>query len=206
MLRSMIRRGDNTADHRGERNLAKKMDTQLPVGTSYQTANDAETHAGFQPVANEIERQFDLEMEFDSSSDTKIGIFLGFIVIVIVQLAFATDLDGIGDQGAVSFILFFTGLQWIAISGWKALVAYGPRKYPVGHDLGNLIRHYSQTREMRNDAIYSQMYISSKIEEAGLLVQVMMEEKKRLMKSMQNYFFFGVIVVLLSQVFSMVVV
>lgn len=157
-------------------------------------------------MAKEIERQFNLEMDFDESSDTKIGIFLGFIVVVIVQLALATDLDGVQDQGAASFILFFTGLQWIAISGWKALVAYGPRKYPIGHDLGNLIMHYSQTGEMRSDAIYSQMYISSKIEEAGVLVQRMMERKKRLMKSMQNYFFFGVIVILLSQVISMLVV
>lgn len=186
--------------------MAKDMDTQRPDRNSQQAGSDAETHAGFLPVASEIERQFDLEMQFDSSSDTKIGIFLGFIVIVIVQLAFATDLDGIEEQGAASFILFFTGLQWIAISGWKALVAYGPRKYPIGHDLGNLIRYYSQTREMRNDAVYSQMYVSSKIEEAGVLAQKMMEEKKRLMKSMQNYFFFGVIIILLSQVFSMLVV
>jgi len=160
---------------------------------------------GFAPIASEIRRQFDLEMDFDQSSDTKIGIFLGFIVLVIAQVAFNTNLSSANDWGWLQFILYFTGMQWIIISGWKALRAYGPRKYPIGHKLDSLIEYYSQTEKMKTSPVYSEMYISSKIEQASVQVQEIMEEKKRLIHSMQSYFFFGIVIILFSQIVDVVI-
>jgi hypothetical protein len=68
------------------------MDQAKSGSVSPQGALESDFEPGFAPIAAEIRRQFDLEIEFDGSSDTKIGIFLGFIVIVIVQLSLNTDL------------------------------------------------------------------------------------------------------------------
>ena len=154
----------------------------------------------FSYIALEIKRQFDLEMDFDNASDTKIGIFLGFIVIVLTGLALNVDMTSMRKEGAVSFILFFTGIQFILISGWKAEKAFGPREYPVGHKLDHIFSKYKNDKNMQKKPVLCEIYITSKMAEASEEIELLMKEKKRLIKSMQNFFFYGIVLILISQI------
>ena len=107
----------------------------------------------FERVASEIRRQHDLVTKTDESLETKLGISLGFIFLVLSQIAFRPEFTGLASKGNPLFFVFVGGLIAIFVSimmGIKGFFfvtdyATGPRieymidAYENGEDLNQVI-------------------------------------------------------------------
>jgi hypothetical protein len=107
----------------------------------------------FEYIAAEIKRQHDLVTKIDDSLETKIGITLGFIFLVLSQIAFRSEFINLASKNTLLFVVFLCGLGAIFISillGIKGFFfvtyyATGPRieyminAYENGDDLNQVI-------------------------------------------------------------------
>ena len=102
----------------------------------------------FDDIFEEIKRQFNVLNGFDSSHDSKIGIFLGFIILAIVQLLTYDKLSERFLATNLSSGIFFSSLLIIGYSFYAAIKAYFMKKYNIGPDIIPLINNYREGEEI----------------------------------------------------------
>jgi hypothetical protein len=104
---------------------------------------DAERKDQFEYIAAEIRRQHDVVTKIDDSLDTKIGIILGFIFLVLSQIAFRPELLGLAARNFPLFLVFLGSLVVIflaIIMGIKGLSFV--RDYDIGPRIAGIIHEY----------------------------------------------------------------
>lgn len=104
---------------------------------------DTERKDQFEYIAAEIRRQHDVVTKIDESLDTKIGIILAFIFLVLSQIAFRPELTGLATKSFPLFVAFLCGFAAILLSiimGIKGL--FFVRSYDIGPRISNLIDGY----------------------------------------------------------------
>ncbi|MGB8310834.1 MAG: hypothetical protein WCE81_03085 [Halobacteriota archaeon] len=75
--------------------------------------DDTKRDNDFKLISDELKRQFDLRMRFDDSHDAKFGIILGFIMVIIVQIALTTEYTNIVMANPIAFAFFLIGFAAI---------------------------------------------------------------------------------------------
>ena len=114
---------------------------------------DTERKDQFDYIAAEIRRQHDIVTKIDDSLDTKIGIILGFIFLVLSQIAFRPELLGLAARNFPLFLVFSCSLVIIFIAlgmGIKGLSFV--RDYDIGPRIADIIDEYKAGQNL-NQAI-----------------------------------------------------
>ena len=88
----------------------------------------------FERLSEELQRQFELRWQADVVVDTKTGIILGFIMLILVQIALSVGLIGAITSRSVNFItvIFSVGYALIFCSFVVGMMSFWIGEYYVG--------------------------------------------------------------------------
>lgn len=153
----------------------------------------------FDVISDEIKRQYELGMKIDDSHDTKIGIILGFTIMVLAQIILNKDFIEFILLNKYSSIMFFIGISIMCFSAYSGIRAYFLRKYAVGAEISDLIKQY-RNGEVRD---YKKV-ITREIYDSHTHNSKNSQNKAQYIKNMFISFFIGFLVILLSRVAYMV--
>ena len=96
----------------------------------------------FREISEEIKRQYELILSTDTALDTKTGIILGFVILIIVQIITAQSFIASMTKNGISMLLFSFGFSSILLSGFLGFRAYLVRPYEYGPEIPDLITQY----------------------------------------------------------------
>jgi hypothetical protein len=102
----------------------------------------------FEYIAAEIRRQADLANKIDDSLDTKISIMLGFILLVLSQVALRSELVDLVTKGNLSSYIFIGGFVIVFFSIVAGLLGYFVSDYYFGPNIPLLIEYYRRNRNL----------------------------------------------------------
>lgn len=148
-----LRRNKATAVERPKLSSQKRQQPDERISKREEGSGKLDKKDSFEYIAAEIRRQHDLVTKTDESLETKLGISLGFIFLVLSQIAFRPEFTGLASKGNPLFFVFVGGLIAIFVSimmGIKGFFfvtdyATGPRieyminAYENGEDLNQAI-------------------------------------------------------------------
>ncbi len=154
----------------------------------------------FKPIIDEIKRQYDLQMRIDNSHDTKIGIMLGFILIVLAQITLSEAFLNEIIKNQISLIIFTIGLLSILYAGYSGIRAYFIRKYNVGPRIYDLVEQYRKGEKRDYNKV-----ISRKIYDAFIENTSISQNKANRIKKMFVSFFIGFVLIIISKIILMVI-
>jgi|GEM_PF-466626 len=103
----------------------------------------------FEYIADEIRRQHEVVSKVYESLDTKIGVILAFIFVVLTQLAFRPELTGLAAKNVVLFSFFLFGLGAVIASivmGMIGLFFIG--LYDIGPQIADLVDEYKAGKDL----------------------------------------------------------
>lgn len=150
----------------------------------------------FNHIANEIKRQYDVELRIDDSLDTKTGIILGFIFIVTAQILLNKDFIILATKDLPHIAIFAIGFFSIVLSICMGLCAYFVRKYKLGPEIYELIGLYNNVDEDIDFSELIPIQINKAIEENG----IMLTSKSKYVKLMLIAFFIGVMWIAITEI------
>jgi hypothetical protein len=148
----------------------------------------------FEPIKREIYRQYDEISKAVDSLDTKIGIGLGFVFLVISQLV-VNDIVRLPDEGNVpsETLLAVLGFAALLLSGLFGLAAFSIRGFGGGPTIPELVEQYLGGEDRNYDmAIARLVYDSHQVNKNHA------RNKAFWAKSMFIAFLIGMIVVAIS--------
>lgn len=119
---------------------------------------DLEHGNQFEYIAAEIRRQHDVVSRIDDSLDTKISIILGFIFLVLAQIAFRPELTGLATKNVPLSLIFWCGIGAIFLSilmGIKGL--WFVSDFDIGGRIEQIIDKYKAGKDL-NQAISRAIY------------------------------------------------
>jgi hypothetical protein len=152
-------------------------------------------HADFEDIRTEIRRQYDLLVQKDESTDTKTGIMLGFIVIVITQLSLNGDFLTSIQESWISKFSFAVGLGFILYAGYAGFTAFFQRKFYRGVAIARLLAQYRDGRIMDYTAA-----INSALFQAYQKNLLIAESKRKYISRMMLCFLIGSVSIVLTRV------
>ena len=125
-------------------------------------------------------------IDYDSSLDSKIGIFLGFAFVVFVQVillgAFVLSLTNL-ELGVYAIGTFFLFLS--IFEGLRAYLIRGKDGYPVGADISEILETYA-------DNIDYETVIQDSMFDAFREVLETAQLKRRITRFMAAFFIIGI--------------
>lgn len=154
----------------------------------------------FKVISNEIKRQFELQMKIDDSHDTKIGIMLGFIIIVLAQIVLNNPFLNSILLDKYSLIFFSLGIICIIYAGYSGIRAYFIRKYNIGPKISELVKQYKNGENRDYNKV-----ISRKIYDAFVDNSTTTQNKSKYIKKMFISFFVGFVFIVISSIIRMVI-
>ncbi len=157
------------------------------------------TNTNFHVISDEIKRQYDLQIKIDDSHDTKIGIMLGFILVVLAQITLSKEFTDIIVKNNVSLLVFIIGIFGVLYSGYAGIRAYFIRKYNLGPKISELIEQYKNGEKRDYEKV-----ISRKIYDAFVENSIITQNKAKYIKKMFVSFFIGFMIIILSKLITMV--
>jgi hypothetical protein len=179
------------ARKRRKRHLEKIKLAYEPGPHEYRTTREQD----FERLSRELQRQFELLLQFDTSIDTKSGIILGFIMLIIAQialnLAFA---DTITSHSLGTTMLFTAGYAFILISFAVGMLGFWIHKYDLGPDVYHKMFPLWWNKEEK----YYSMNIFSRIAKAYDRNESIRQKKVKYLRSMLGLFVVGLALIVLS--------
>jgi len=136
----------------------------------------------------------------DDSHDTKIGIMLGFILIVLAQITLSETFLNEIIKNQISLIIFTVGLLSILCATYFGIRAYFIRKYNVGPKIFDLVEQYRKGEKRDYNKV-----ISRKIYDAFVENTSISQNKANRIKKMFVSFFVGFVLITVSKIISMVI-
>ena len=146
---------------------------------------------------DEIQKQRDILLRADDSLDTKIGIILGFMFLVIAQILLNKDFINLvaKDFPHILFIVFAADFIFIIISVFLGIKAYSIRIFDIGPDISDIIQK-RQGYEVWN---LNKAMLDAVGESIPKICSVH-KDKARCVNIMLSMFFIGVIVLALIEI------
>jgi hypothetical protein len=95
----------------------------------------------FSLIAHEIERQYDTTSDSNHIITEKVGILLGFIILIFVQIGL-TDVFTSVQLSIVGLHILYFGIISLSIAFIIGVYLFVVRKYPLGPDSSELIKCY----------------------------------------------------------------
>ena len=178
----------------------KRLRACLPQWQGLGRDGDKMKDSEFKPIIDEIKRQYDLQMKMDDSHDTKIGIMLGFILIVLAQITLSETFLNEIIKNQISLIIFTVGLLSILCATYFGIRAYFIRKYNVGPKIFDLVEQYRKGEKRDYNKV-----ISRKIYDAFVENTSISQNKANRIKKMFVSFFVGFVLITVSKIISMVI-
>jgi len=154
----------------------------------------------FKPIIDEIKRQYDLQMRIDNSHDTKIGIMLGFILIVLAQITLSEAFLNEVTKNQISLIIFTVGLLSILYATYYGIRAYFIEKYNIGPKIFDLVEQYRKGEKRDYNKV-----ISRKIYDAFVENTSISQNKTNRIKKMFVSFFIGFVLITVSKIILIVI-
>ncbi|MHB1348170.1 MAG: hypothetical protein ACYCXK_11845 [Candidatus Humimicrobiaceae bacterium] len=149
-------------------------------------------------IGDEVIRQFDLLLKIQDSHDAKIGIILGFIILILVQIFLrigSMKLCFNSLYQSINSIFNIIGFILILYSGIAGLIAYFSRSYNIGPNIDDLIREYEKKSVKDFEKIiYGTINKSYK---NNLLVS---KRKSSFMNQMMIFFYIGFILIIIPNI------
>jgi len=149
----------------------------------------------FNHIADEIKRQYDVVLRLDDSLDTKTGIILGFIFLVIVQITLNVDFIHLVEKGVLHFTIFAVGLSFIVYSVYSGIRAYFIREYGLGPEILDLIAQYENGEKREFVKVISREISDSLSSNMDIL-----QKKAKYAKRMIPTFFIGVLSIIIIEI------
>ena len=131
----------------------------------------------------------------DDSNDTKIGIMLGFILVVLAQITISKGFIDLVFSEFLSQITFCLGFLILLYGGYCGLSAYDVKKYSLGPDLTGLIEQFKEGKVRDYSKAISKETYNALTRNARTT-----QKKVGYMKTMFEAFFIGLILIILSRV------
>jgi len=150
-------------------------------------------------ISDEIKRQYESQMKVDDSHDTKIGISLGFIILVLAQITLSNEFTDLILSRQSSMIIFSIGILTLLYSGYSGIRAYFIRKYHLGPRISDLIDQYKNGEERDYDKVVSRGIYDAFIENS-----IISQNKAKYIKKMFISFFVGFIFIIISKIITLV--
>jgi hypothetical protein len=152
----------------------------------------------FRAIAAEIKRQFDLVIKADDALDTKTGILLGFILLIIAQVALNKDFFSLITRSSAELAVFFVGFIFLILAAGAGILAYLTREYAVGVNTKVLFGQFKEG-EIRN----YDMAISGEMQNSLFQNREKMETKDRYIKTMMVAFPIGLVIIAMLDLSAM---
>ena len=151
-----------------------------------------ESDPTFRIFSDEIKRQYDLQFKVGESHDSKLGILLGFIIVIITQIIFYKDFTNL----IVSSKIFLYGFSVIYFSGVLGAVTYITRRFPGGPEILGLLKQYERGEKRDFDKV-----ISRKIFDSDQEISEINKIKSMIINIMIFCFFLGILFIMISRVY-----
>jgi hypothetical protein len=157
------------------------------------------SNKSFNIISDEIKRQYELQMKVDDSHDTKIGIALGFILVVLAQITLSNQFTDLILNNKASMVVFSLGIFGLLYSGYAGIRAYFIRKYHLGPRVSDLIEQYRNGEKRDYDKV-----IARNIHDAFIENSIISQNKAKYIKKMFILFFVSFIFIIISKIITLV--
>jgi hypothetical protein len=97
-------------------------------------------------ISDELKRQIPLLIQYDSSIDSKTGIFLGFVFLVFIQVILLGSF--VLKLSTAELKIYAVGIVFLFSSIAVGMVAYLKRSYMVGVDVAEVVDSYVGGKEL----------------------------------------------------------
>jgi hypothetical protein len=151
-------------------------------------------HPGFDPIQKEILRQYEQGIRTSESLDSKIGIMLGFIFVIIGIISSISNPISLNQSIPPQGIILIAGMALLLIAAFLGFWAYYMRRFQGGADPDELIEMY----RMQPDRDF-EMIIARKIDESRIHNRDLNREKAKLTKIMFIIFFLALLMIVISR-------
>jgi hypothetical protein len=182
---------EEAADERRKRHLEKIKHAYEPGPHQDRTAREQD----FERLSKELQRQFELLLQFDTSVDTKSGIILGFIMLIIAQIALNLGfIDTITSHALSTTALFLAGFAFVLLSFAVGMLGFWIHKYELGPD----VYHNMFPLWWNKEEKYYSMNIFSKVANAYDKNELIRQKKVKHLRGMLSLFMIGLVLILAS--------
>lgn len=144
----------------------------------------------FDIIAEEFTRQYGVKADFSQAQVDKIGIMLGFILLILVQISLTNDLINKPFNSDLGLVLFDIGFLLIGLSAIIGMAHYFVKEYPIGYNVVKLLNHFKSA-----DEINYKTKIAGAIYNAQLELDNICKKRALSMKVMMIIFSIGVLLV-----------
>lgn len=93
-------------------------------------------------ICDEIRRQFDYVWRGSDSNSSKAGILLGFVVVILIQVALSRLFSDLIPQASPILLILAAGYLSVLASGFFCVSAFKFKKYHVGPEIDDLVKLY----------------------------------------------------------------
>lgn len=158
--------------------------------------NDEEEikHSGFEAIRQEILRQYEQGIRTSESLDSKIGIMLGFIFLIIGIISSIANPISLNQSIPPHVVILIAGMALLLIAAFLGFWAYYMRRFQGGADPDELIETY-RTQPNRD----FEMIIARKIDDSRIHNLDVNRKKARLTKAMFIIFFLALLMIVISR-------
>lgn len=162
-------------------------------------SDDEKRDKDFKLISDELKRQFDILLRFDDSHDTKSGIILGFIMIVIIQISLTTEYTNLVLTKPIALVFFFFGFAVIFCSFLLGVYGFNLRSY----NLGPIIKNLENQWKVKKEKNYTKNIFGA-IWKAHESNKPIVDKKAKYVKRMLLTFSIGLVFIVLSKIAVMV--
>lgn len=148
-------------------------------------------------IYKEAARQYDVLNDSVNAQSDKIGVLLGFIFLIIVQVSLTNDLIDNPFHYQIALYIFYLGYLLLLIAAFIGICLFFVRDYPVGHGIVPLMDWFN----LKADVNYYQKINDKIVESLGKLISIN-NERAYYIKSMIIFFSIGVFLVVIPRILS----
>ncbi|MDD9953394.1 MAG: hypothetical protein OXR66_03595 [Candidatus Woesearchaeota archaeon] len=145
----------------------------------------------FQAIKEEIVRQYEIGRRTDETHDTKAGIMLGFIMLVLASIIVREDVLRSIFGNRIATVFFSLGVAGILYALYEGFRGYAIREYVAGANLPDLLTQYRKGKKRNYENV-----IMGAIYNAYKENQKITERKTKAIKRMFASFLSGFLVIL----------
>lgn len=154
-------------------------------------------------IGNEIIRQYDLMIKIQDSHDAKVGIILGFIILILVQIFLnikSITLCFNDLFSSITLICSIIGFVLILYSGIAGLIAFFNKVYGAGPNADDLIKEFELNKGKDFEKI-----IYGTINKAYKQNILISKKKSLYIKQMMVCFFIGFMLIIIPNILKEVI-
>jgi hypothetical protein len=163
----------------------------------------AKREQDFDRLSKELQRQFELRLQSDAAVDTKTGVILGFLMLIIIQITLSPGIiDTMTSHSLYTTISFYFGYAFILLAFAAGMYGFWIRKYEVGAE----INHKSDKNPgmfqlwLSKEENHYPMSLFTKIAKAYQYNEEVFENKIKSLRAMLALFVAGFISIFISAI------